>query len=57
MPIYSGIVEGDLSGGGTAAASPYVIAMDNLRISGLQHFVNVSRIISHLGTFVRLVIY
>jgi yeast amino acid transporter len=33
-------VLGGGSGGGTAAASPYVIAMRNMGISGLPHFVN-----------------
>lgn len=42
-PTLVGIVNGDLGGGGTAAASPWVIAMDNLRITGLQHLVNVSK--------------
>ena len=28
------------AGGGTAAASPYVIAMTNLKINGLPHLVN-----------------
>ncbi|KAI5358878.1 putative amino acid permease/ SLC12A domain-containing protein [Septoria linicola] len=33
-------VFGKSAGGGTAAASPYVIAMDNLRINGLPNLVN-----------------
>ncbi|GIZ44007.1 hypothetical protein CKM354_000721600 [Cercospora kikuchii] len=39
-PVLVGIVSGDLGGSGTASASPYVIAMDNLRINGLPHLVN-----------------
>lgn len=34
------IVSGTGEGGGTAAASPYVIAMKNMGIVGLPHFVN-----------------
>ena len=34
------ILAGDKGGSGTAAASPYVIAMKNLGINGLPHFVN-----------------
>ncbi|CAK4030571.1 probable amino acid transporters [Lecanosticta acicola] len=34
------ILSGDASGSGTAAASPYVIAMQNLGVNGLPHFVN-----------------
>ena len=39
-PTLNGILNGDLSGSGTSAASPYVLAMDRLKISGLPHFVN-----------------
>ncbi|KAF2217630.1 hypothetical protein CERZMDRAFT_30478 [Cercospora zeae-maydis SCOH1-5] len=39
-PVLVGIISGDLGGSGTASASPYVIAMDNLRIDGLPHLVN-----------------
>ncbi|CAK1364004.1 General amino acid permease AGP2 [Cercospora beticola] len=39
-PVLVGIISGDLGGSGTASASPYVIAMDNLRINGLPHLVN-----------------
>lgn len=34
------ILSGDKGGSGTAAASPYVIAMQNLGVSGLPHLVN-----------------
>lgn len=34
------ILSGTSGGGGTAAASPYVIAMQNMAIGGLPHFVN-----------------
>ncbi|KAJ4369218.1 hypothetical protein N0V83_006303 [Neocucurbitaria cava] len=34
------ILSGDTGGAGTAAASPYVIAMRNLKISGLPHLTN-----------------
>ncbi|KAJ4332228.1 hypothetical protein N0V87_008531 [Didymella glomerata] len=34
------ILAGNSGGGGSAAASPYVIAMRNLRINGLPHLVN-----------------
>lgn len=34
------VLAGTSSGGGTAAASPYVIAMQNLGVSGLPHFTN-----------------
>ncbi|KAK6436935.1 hypothetical protein LTR95_006868 [Oleoguttula sp. CCFEE 5521] len=36
----NGILSGDLAGGGTSAASPYVIAMRRMKISGLPHFFN-----------------
>ncbi|KAK4609184.1 General amino acid permease AGP2 [Fulvia fulva] len=39
-PVLVGIVTGEATGGGTATASPYVIAMRNLRINGLPHLVN-----------------
>ncbi|KAJ5578051.1 uncharacterized protein N7459_007015 [Penicillium hispanicum] len=35
-----GILGGDISGSGTGAASPYVIAMDRLKIHGLPDLVN-----------------
>ncbi|KAH8691493.1 amino acid permease [Talaromyces proteolyticus] len=39
-PTLLGILGGDISGSGTGAASPYVIAMQRLQISGLPHLVN-----------------
>jgi amino acid transporter len=36
----TGIVTGESSGSGTAAASPYVIAMQNMGINGLPHLVS-----------------
>lgn len=39
-PTLMAIVFGNKNGGGTAAASPYVIAMRNLKISGLPHVTN-----------------
>lgn len=39
-PTLSGIISGTGTGGGTGAASPYVIAMQNLGIGGLPHLVN-----------------
>jgi amino acid transporter len=36
----SAVLSGDVGGSGTGAASPYVIAMDRLNISGLPHLVN-----------------
>lgn len=39
-PTLTAILEGTGSGGGTASASPYVIAMKNLGVSGLPHLVN-----------------
>ncbi|KAI5235387.1 putative amino acid permease [Aureobasidium subglaciale] len=39
-PELVAIVSGTGEGGGTAAASPYVIAMRNMGIVGLPHFVN-----------------
>lgn len=38
-----------LLGGGGAAASPFVIALDNARIKGLNHFVNITICISVLS--------
>ncbi|KAK8041411.1 hypothetical protein PG994_014418 [Apiospora phragmitis] len=35
-----GILNGDITGSGTGAASPYVIAMGRLAIQGLPHLVN-----------------
>lgn len=34
------VLNGDIGGSGTGAASPYVIAMNRLKISGLPHLVN-----------------
>jgi amino acid transporter len=39
-PTLVGIVTGESSGSGTAAASPYVIAMANMGITGLPHVVS-----------------
>jgi yeast amino acid transporter len=39
-PTLLGILAGTTSGSGTAAASPYVIAMQNLGVHGLPHLVN-----------------
>lgn len=39
-PLLESIARGNASGGGTAAASPYVIAMQNLGIDGFPHVVN-----------------
>lgn len=39
-PILVEILSGKVAGGGTASASPYVIAMQNLKINGLPHLVN-----------------
>ncbi|EME49219.1 hypothetical protein DOTSEDRAFT_68095 [Dothistroma septosporum NZE10] len=39
-PTLTAILAGKSEGGGTAAASPYVIAMQNLGVTGLPHFVN-----------------
>lgn len=39
-PVLVGIVTGTSTGGGTASASPYVIAMRHLGIHGLPHLVN-----------------
>ncbi|KAJ5953247.1 hypothetical protein N7454_000143 [Penicillium verhagenii] len=39
-PTLAAILGGDVSGSGTGAASPYVIAMERLKISGLPHLVN-----------------
>ena len=39
-PTLIAILSGESGGGGTAAASPYVIAMNNLRVQGFPHFVN-----------------
>ncbi|KAF7561115.1 hypothetical protein G7046_g3037 [Stylonectria norvegica] len=45
-PTLLGILDGDISGSGTGAASPYVIAMQRLKISGLPHLVNALIILS-----------
>lgn len=39
-PTLNAILNGEVSGSGTSAASPYVLAMVRLKISGLPHFVN-----------------
>jgi amino acid transporter len=39
-PTLTAIFEGTAGGAGTASASPYVIAMQNLKINGLPHLVN-----------------
>ncbi|KAI5197575.1 amino acid permease [Aureobasidium subglaciale] len=39
-PTLLAILGGDVGGSGTGAASPYVIAMQRLKISGLPHLVN-----------------
>jgi amino acid transporter len=39
-PTLVAIKEGTAGGSGTASASPYVIAMGNLKINGLPHLVN-----------------
>ncbi|KAL2398024.1 General amino acid permease AGP2 [Exophiala dermatitidis] len=39
-PTLVGIVNGTTSGGGTAAASPYVIAMKNMGVSVMPHITN-----------------
>lgn len=39
-PTLNAIIDGDESGSGTGASSPYVIAMNRLKISGLPHLVN-----------------
>ncbi|KAK5113235.1 hypothetical protein LTR62_003571 [Meristemomyces frigidus] len=39
-PTLAGILSGDISGSGTSAASPYVIAMERLNIPGLANFFN-----------------
>lgn len=39
-PVLVAIVSGEASGGGTASASPYVIAMSNLGIGVLPHITN-----------------
>ncbi|RMZ84289.1 hypothetical protein DV738_g736, partial [Chaetothyriales sp. CBS 135597] len=45
-PTLVDILSGDASGGGTAAASPYVIAMANLGIGVLPHITNALMITS-----------
>jgi amino acid transporter len=39
-PTLSAVLNGDVAGSGTGAASPYVIAMSRLKISGLPHLIN-----------------
>lgn len=45
-PTLVAILSGEAGGAGTAAASPYVIAMSNLKINGLPHLVNALMITS-----------
>ncbi|KAE9963818.1 hypothetical protein BLS_008872 [Venturia inaequalis] len=45
-PTLVAILGGTASGSGTAAASPYVIAMSNLGVEGLPHLVNALMITS-----------
>jgi amino acid transporter len=45
-PTLVAILSGTASGGGTASASPYVIAMQNLAVEGLPHLVNALMITS-----------
>ena len=45
-PTLVAILNGDQSGGGTAAASPYVIAMKNLGVSVLPHITNALMVTS-----------
>ncbi|KAK5135645.1 hypothetical protein LTR08_004946 [Meristemomyces frigidus] len=45
-PTLVGILSGKSAGGGTAAASPYVIAMSNLGIGGFPHLVNALMVTS-----------
>ncbi|KAK5465162.1 hypothetical protein LTS15_001725 [Exophiala xenobiotica] len=45
-PTLVAILSGDQSGGGTAAASPYVIAMKNLGVSVLPHITNALMVTS-----------
>ncbi|KAF2093969.1 hypothetical protein NA57DRAFT_47448 [Rhizodiscina lignyota] len=45
-PTLTDILTGSGSGSGTAAASPYVIAMTNLGVEGLPHLVNALMITS-----------
>ncbi|TID22994.1 General amino acid permease AGP2 [Venturia nashicola] len=45
-PSLVAILGGTASGSGTAAASPYVIAMSNLGVEGLPHLVNALMITS-----------
>jgi amino acid transporter len=45
-PTLVSILTGTAGGSGTAAASPYVIAMTNLKVEGLPHLVNALMITS-----------
>lgn len=45
-PTLVGVLSGQSSGSGTAAASPYVIAMRNLKVQVLPHLVNALLITS-----------
>jgi amino acid transporter len=45
-PKLVAIFSGTVGGAGTASASPYVIAMQNLGVSGLPHFVNALMVTS-----------
>lgn len=39
-PTLNAVLNGEVAGSGTGAASPYVIAMTRLRVTGLPHLVN-----------------
>ncbi|KAF2169363.1 hypothetical protein M409DRAFT_20586 [Zasmidium cellare ATCC 36951] len=39
-PTLNAVLDGNIGGSGTGAASPYVIGMDRLKVSGLPHVVN-----------------
>lgn len=39
-PTLNAVLNGEVAGSGTGAASPYVIGMNRLKVSGLQHLVN-----------------
>ncbi|KAI4740320.1 amino acid permease [Aureobasidium sp. EXF-12298] len=48
-PTLLAILDGEIGGSGTGAASPYIIAMQRLKISGLPHLVNALIITSILS--------
>ncbi|KAF2173234.1 hypothetical protein M409DRAFT_62803 [Zasmidium cellare ATCC 36951] len=52
-PTLTAILSGDSTGSGTASASPYVIAMKNLGVSGLPHLVNALLVTSRAPKFLR----